>query len=92
VLHSRALWRALAAAYGGPYALAAALKLLQDCLAFLQPQLLRRLLVFISDYQSARNNGEEPPSAYQGFAIAAVMFVAALAQTMILHQVFLPKY
>ena len=67
------------------------LKLLQDCLAFLQPQLLRLLLSFISDYQSARPDDSGTviggPSALQGFAIAVLMFAASIAQTVILHQV-----
>jgi hypothetical protein len=49
---------ALTAAYGGPYLVAAVLKCLQDLLAFLQPQLLRTLLSYISEYQDARHLGE----------------------------------
>ncbi|KIP05505.1 hypothetical protein PHLGIDRAFT_128871 [Phlebiopsis gigantea 11061_1 CR5-6] len=82
---------ALAASYGGPYAFAAFLKLLQDCLAFLQPQLLRWLLAYISNYQTARPDGvaqRGAPSSTEGFAIALAMFVAAIAQTIILHQYF----
>lgn len=78
-------------AFGRPYLLAACLKILQDCLAFLQPQLLRWLLAYISTYQSAQDGtsfgGSLGPSPLQGFAIAAIMFVAAAAQTFILHQV-----
>lgn len=85
---SKALWRALFVAYGGPYALAGFLKVCTDTLAFLQPQLLRWLLLYISDYQTAREQGREPPSSLQGFAIAVLMFVASIAQTIILHQYF----
>ena len=87
---SKNLTIALFAAYGGPYAFAAGLKLIQDCLAFLQPQLLRWLLSYISAYQSARPDGIEQngaPSPFEGFAIAITMFVAAITQTIILHQV-----
>ena len=60
-------------------------------MAFLQPQLLRWLLSYVSTYQSTRENekygGPEPPSAMQGFMIAGIMFVAAITQTVILHQV-----
>lgn len=49
------LFRALASAYGGPYAVAAVLKLANDCLSFVQPQLLRQLLKFVASYRT-----EEP--------------------------------
>lgn len=89
---SKSLILALFAAYGGPYALAGALKLTQDCLAFLQPQLLRWLLAYIADYQAARPDGiaqQGAPSPIQGFAITVIMFAAAVAQTVILNQVLL---
>ncbi|EMD38835.1 hypothetical protein CERSUDRAFT_92869 [Gelatoporia subvermispora B] len=82
------LWTALFVAYGGPYAFAALLKLIQDSLAFLQPQLLRWLLAYISEYQSTRHSGEASPSPLEGFAIAVIMFVASCVQTVILHQYF----
>ena len=91
--YSKGLWTSLFVAYGGPYAFAAFLKLIQDCLAFLQPQLLRLLLAYISEYQSTRASGGERPSELEGFAIAVVMFSASVVQTIILHQVcsiFLP--
>jgi hypothetical protein len=92
------LWRGLFVAYGQPYLLAACLKIVQDCLAFLQPQLLRWLLAYISAYQSAQGGmkfgGPPGASPLQGFAIAAIMFIAATTQSFILHQVCLlnPKY
>ncbi|OCH93693.1 metal resistance protein YCF1 [Obba rivulosa] len=82
------LWTALFLAYGGPYAFAAFLKIVQDCLAFLQPQLLRWLLAYISEYQSARYSGGATPSPFEGFAIAVIMFIASCVQTVILHQYF----
>lgn len=81
------LGRALFVAYGGPYAIAAGLKILQDLLAFLQPQLLRLLLSYISRYQSARFQPEGRPSELEGFAIAIIMFVASVTQTVCLNQV-----
>ena len=81
------LWTALFVAYGGPYAFALGLKLVQDALAFLQPQLLRWLLSYISTYQSAKDADRDPPTAVEGFAIAAIMFGASMIQTVILHQV-----
>ncbi|KAJ3561287.1 hypothetical protein NP233_g10282 [Leucocoprinus birnbaumii] len=84
-----ALWKALFISYGGPYAVAAILKVAHDFLAFAQPQLLRILLAYISAYQDARFAPDgERPSDVKGFAIAAVMFVASLAQTVCLNQYF----
>ncbi|KAG5338421.1 hypothetical protein C0989_007305, partial [Termitomyces sp. Mn162] len=82
------LWKALFIAYGGPYAVAALLKVFQDCLAFVQPQLLRWLLSYISWYQSSRFRDVDRPSSLQGFAIAGIMFVASVAQTVALNQYF----
>ncbi|KAG6899872.1 hypothetical protein C0993_005842 [Termitomyces sp. T159_Od127] len=88
-LEKHTLWKALFVAYGGPYAVAALLKVFQDCLAFLQPQLLRWLLSYISWYQSARFGGvAQGPSSLEGFAIAGIMFVASVAQTVALNQYF----
>lgn len=86
---SSTLWKALFVAYGGPYAAALLLKIVQDCLAFLQPQLLRWLLAYISRYQDARSNPSkhEPPSLFEGFLIAFIMFSSATAQTVALNQV-----
>lgn len=53
--------------------MAAGLKMIQDGLAFLQPQLLRWLLLYITEYQRARNNGEYTPNPVQGFTIAIIM-------------------
>lgn len=82
---------ALAVAYGRPFAVALCLKLVQDCLSFLQPQLLRQLLSFITDYQDAREGflGERPTPLI-GFAYATLMFFASIVQTVILHQVRFP--
>ncbi|KAI0819664.1 metal resistance protein YCF1 [Trametes gibbosa] len=82
------LWVSLFLAYGGPYAVALGLKVGQDCLAFLQPQLLRWLLSYISTYQMAKASNGNPPTATEGFAIAVIMFGASLVQTVILHQYF----
>ncbi|RDB20896.1 Metal resistance protein YCF1 [Hypsizygus marmoreus] len=90
-LMKHTLWKALFIAYGRPYAGAAGLKIVQDFLAFLQPQLLRWLLAYISWYQTARFRpipGEELPSKLEGFAIAAIMFVASVIQTIMLNQYF----
>lgn len=82
------LWKALFIAYGWPYAVAAFLKIFQDLLAFLQPQLLRWLLSYISEYQRARFGPlGDRPSKLEGFAVAAIMFIASIIQTVALNQV-----
>jgi ATP-binding cassette, subfamily C (CFTR/MRP), member 1 len=80
---SPSLWRALAYSYGGPFALALILKIFTDLLSFAQPQFLHMLLSFILEYQ----RGKENTSGIRGFAISLLMFVAAIAQSAILHQV-----
>ncbi|KAG1888634.1 ABC transporter type 1, transmembrane domain-containing protein [Suillus subluteus] len=84
------VWLALFLSYGGPYMGAAFLKLLQDSLAFLQPQLLRWLLAYISNYQSTKGaaNILVGPSPVEGYIVAIIMFVASMAQTVVLHQYF----
>ncbi|KIK17829.1 hypothetical protein PISMIDRAFT_110603 [Pisolithus microcarpus 441] len=83
------VWVALFTTYGGPYLLAGCFKIIQDSLAFVQPQLLRWFLLFITNYQTAKGwNFIEGPSAFEGFAIALIMFLASLIQTVILHQYF----
>ncbi|KAJ2933863.1 hypothetical protein H1R20_g3220, partial [Candolleomyces eurysporus] len=94
-LEKHTLWKALFVAYGGPYAFAALLKVLQDCLAFLQPQLLRWFLSYISRYQEARFAPEDDPSRppkFEGFAIAVIMCVASVVQTVCLNQYFQRTY
>jgi ATP-binding cassette subfamily C (CFTR/MRP) protein 1 len=78
---------ALLIAYGGPYLGAACLKVIQDCLAFLQPQLLRLLLAYISSYQDSRRLDDgSGPGGIQGFVITVSMFCAAVIQSIILNQ------
>ncbi|KAI0313275.1 P-loop containing nucleoside triphosphate hydrolase protein [Amylostereum chailletii] len=84
----KSLTISLFAAYGGPYGVAACLKFIQDSLAFLQPQLLRVFLAFIAQYQYAHLNGTQGPSPYKGFAIAIIMFIAAMIQSVVMHQYF----
>ena len=82
-MSSQSLWMAMFVSYGGPFVFAACLKMLQDCLAFLQPQLLRLFLSFISAYQSTRLHGlsdELAPSPLEGLSIATFMFLAAVVQ------------
>lgn len=88
LLSSPSLWVALFAAYGGPILLAAFLKLLQDALAFAQPQFLRLILSFISTYRVSKDwRSIQGPSPFEGIAIALIMFGASMVQTVILQQV-----
>jgi hypothetical protein len=69
---------------------AAGLKVFQDCLVFVQPQLLRWLLAYISWYQSAQLGPKEGhsrrPNPMEGFSIAPIMFVASVVQIVALNQ------
>ena len=76
------LWFALFRGYGGPFFRGAVFKTGSDCLAFLQPQLLRFLISFVESY-----SGKHPQPIIQGAAIALAMFVVSISQTMCLHQV-----
>lgn len=74
---------AIAQAYGGPYILAGVFKGLYDALSFLQPQLLKLLLAYVSSYGT-----DHPMPAVAGYAIAITMFLTANLATSFLHQYF----
>ncbi|KAJ7224438.1 multidrug resistance-associated ABC transporter [Mycena pura] len=86
-LTKHGVWKSLFLAYGGPYMTATFLKLVQDILAFMQPQLLRLLLAYISRYQGSRydTGGFNP---LEGFSIGVIMLVASVTQTVLLNQYF----
>ncbi|KAI8366373.1 multi drug resistance-associated protein MRP [Choanephora cucurbitarum] len=77
------LLRALLKTLGGPFALAALFKALQDILQFTQPWLLKKLMGWVTSYAS-----DEPEPAYFGIVIAIGMFLTTVCQTMFLHQYF----
>nr|CAG8528506.1 14943_t:CDS:10 [Entrophospora candida] len=77
------LLKACAITFGGPFAFAAIFKAIQDCLNFVQPLLLRELIIFVKSYDT---NDPLPP--YRGYCIAVLMFLTALLQTVFLHQYF----
>lgn len=77
------LWIALFSAFGGPFGIGALFKIVHDILAFAQPQLLRKLISYVGSYQT-----NHPEPVISGLAIAAVMFLASVAQTIALHQYF----
>ncbi|KAH8832602.1 P-loop containing nucleoside triphosphate hydrolase protein [Flagelloscypha sp. PMI_526] len=95
-LKKHSLFVALILSYGPTYGVAGVLKGIVDCLNFLQPQLLRWLLSYISSYQAishasgstAADFQAPPPSNVEGFVIVGTMFAASSAQTIFLHQCF----
>lgn len=78
------LWIAMFRSFGGPYFRGAVIKTGSDCLAFVQPQLLRFLISFVDSYR----HGNEPQPTIKGAAIALAMFAVSVAQTAFLHQYF----
>lgn len=74
---------AIAKAYGRVYFVAGLLKGLYDIASFLQPQLLRLLLRFISSYGT-----DHPMPPVAGFGISILMFISANVATAMLHQYF----
>ena len=78
------LWIALFKSFGGPYFRGAVIKTGSDCLAFVQPQLLRLLITFVNSY----SKGNEPQPPAKGAAIALAMFAVSVSQTAFLHQYF----
>ncbi|KFQ15007.1 Canalicular multispecific organic anion transporter 2, partial [Leptosomus discolor] len=71
--------KALLRTFGPYFLIGSFFKLIQDLLSFVNPQLLSALIGFIKN--------EDAP-AWWGFLIAALMFVCAVLQTLILHQHF----
>ncbi|TKA74270.1 hypothetical protein B0A55_06197 [Friedmanniomyces simplex] len=78
------LWIAMFRSFGGPYFRGAVIKTLADCLAFVQPQLLRFLISFVDSYRA----GNTPQPPIKGAAIALAMFAVSVGQTACLHQYF----
>ncbi|XP_054249750.1 ATP-binding cassette sub-family C member 3 [Indicator indicator] len=71
--------KALLRTFGPYFLISSFFKLIQDLLSFVNPQLLSILISFIK-------NKDAP--AWWGFLIAALMFICAVLQTLILHQHF----
>ncbi|KYG44268.1 hypothetical protein M433DRAFT_312776 [Acidomyces richmondensis BFW] len=78
------LWIAMFKAFGGPYFIGGVIKVGSDCLAFVQPQLLRLLIAFVDSYRP----GNEPQPPVKGAAIALAMFAVSVGGTACLHQYF----
>ncbi|KAI8353074.1 multi drug resistance-associated protein MRP [Mortierella sp. GBAus27b] len=77
------LLRALAAAYGRPFYIAAIWKATSDILEFAQPLLLGELLRFVMSYKT-----EEPQPLYRGYTIAVLMLLCSLMHTAVMHQYY----
>ncbi|KFZ64379.1 Canalicular multispecific organic anion transporter 2, partial [Antrostomus carolinensis] len=71
--------KALLRTFGPYFLIGSFFKLIQDLLSFINPQLLSVLIGFIK-------NKDAP--TWWGFLIAALMFICAVLQTLILHQHF----
>ncbi|XP_068119210.1 ATP-binding cassette sub-family C member 3 isoform X2 [Hyperolius riggenbachi] len=71
--------KVLIKAFGPFFLIGSVFKLFQDLLSYVNPQLLGILIRFTND--------KSTPS-WWGFAIAVLMFLSAVAQTLILHQHF----
>lgn len=84
--------------FGYNMILAAFFKVIHDILAFTQPQLLRLLIKFVTDYN--RNIGntlennipEKTLPIVRGFMISISMFLVGFVQTSVLHQYFLRSF
>ncbi|CAL1193871.1 unnamed protein product [Candida parapsilosis] len=83
----KSLFWAISKAFGGQFLLGGVFKGAQDCLAFIQPQLLRLLIKFVNDYSKSMKKGEPLPLT-RGLLIAVAMFVVSIVQTACLHQYF----
>jgi ATP-binding cassette, subfamily C (CFTR/MRP), member 1 len=73
---------AILRSYGKTYLIAGIFKACQDILAFVQPQLLRKLLTFVNTFDNTKD------TPIKGFAIAATMFLVSVIQTSFVHQYF----
>lgn len=81
----------IAKAFGPTFLFGAILKLVQDLLTFVSPQLLRSLIKFVGSTANATaENGEEivPEPMWHGILYAVLLFVVASMQTLFLSQYF----
>ncbi|CCF56859.1 hypothetical protein KAFR_0B05630 [Kazachstania africana CBS 2517] len=89
---------ALTVTFGSKMLLAGCFKMLHDILAFTQPQLLRILIKYVTDYNKERKENtfysitEQQLPISKGFSIAIAMFFVGFIQTCVLHQYFLNAF
>lgn len=79
-------WRTILRSFGTPFLIAAGYKLVQDSLAFVQPQILRRLLSFVDQWELSTEKDRGTP--LRGFVLVLLLFITSMIQTMSLHQYF----
>lgn len=84
---TKSIVSALAKSFGSDFLLGGLFKGLQDCAAFIQPQLLRLLIKFVNEYYASLQR-DDPIPLTRGLMIAGSMFVVSVAQTACLHQYF----
>jgi len=77
------LWIALSHGFGKTFALGGCFKVAHDVLAFVQPQLLRLLIVFVQSYDDP---GAQPVA--RGIAIESAMFATSVLQTVLIQQYY----
>jgi ATP-binding cassette subfamily C (CFTR/MRP) protein 1 len=77
------LWIAMFRAFGMPYLRGSIFKSFSDVLQFIQPQLLRLLISWVSSHDT-----NHPQPKIRGAAIALAMFFVSITQTASLHQYF----
>lgn len=80
-------WQTLYYAFGAPFALAAIFKVVQDVMAFVQPQILRALLAFVQTWEWAPTDALRG-TPLRGFVMVALLFITSAIQTLSLHQYF----
>lgn len=80
---SPSLFMTLVRSFGKPFVIGGLFKFFQDCIAFIQPQLLKNLIVFVHDY-----NDDHTIPLTRGFMIVFAMFSLSVLQTSFLHQYF----
>ena len=84
---NKSLVSALSKSFGADFLLGGLFKGLQDCAAFIQPQLLRLLIKFVNEYSKSLKAGKPIPLT-RGLMIAGSMFIVSVGQTTCLHQYF----
>lgn len=88
--YPNSLTLALLKTFGSKIALAGFFKVLHDMLAFVQPQLLKIIINFVTQYNDAKDKTKIP--IVKGFLYAFYMFVVGFVQTCVLHQYFLLSF
>lgn len=86
----------IAKAFGPTFLFGAILKLVQDLLTFVSPQLLRALIKFVGSnenvtndkYDSDKGDSYDPNPMWHGILYAVLLFVVASMQTLFLSQYF----